>query len=60
MAAEQTSRKAPDIGMFIPRFAKIATQMGETLTRRRFYACAAIAGGGEVFSGARLSRAVPA
>ena len=46
--------------MFIPRFAKIAVQKGETLTRRRFYACAEITGGGEVFSGARLSRAVPA
>jgi hypothetical protein len=60
MAAEQTSRKAPDIGMFIPRFAKIAVQKGETLTRRRFYACAAIAGDGEANSGVRLSRAVPA
>jgi hypothetical protein len=60
MAAEQTSHKAPDIGMFIPRFPKIAAQMGETLTPRRLYACAAIAGGGVANSGARLSRAVPA
>ncbi|HSI19802.1 MAG TPA: hypothetical protein VK980_18690 [Sphingomonas sp.] len=52
MAAEQTSRKAPDSAIFIPRFAKIAAQMGETLIPRRLYACAEPAGGGAASSGA--------
>jgi len=50
MAAEQTSRKAPDSGIFIPRFEKIAAQMGETLIPRRLYARAEPAGGGAASS----------